>query len=108
MGCPQLADVLAPEEPDIVIEGKRGLDAFASTNLDFILRARGITTLALGGFLINCPVGSTMRTCYEKGYDVIALTECTTTVSPSFPLALTIIWRKSRKIRPGASKNVAM
>nr|WP_294526719.1 cysteine hydrolase [uncultured Rhodopila sp.] len=77
----EIVDVLKPEEQDIVIEGKRGLDAFASTNLDFILRARGITTLALSGFLTNCCVESTMRTGYEKGYDVITLTDCTATVS---------------------------
>src|SRR5260370_41458172 len=29
---------------------------------DFILRSRGITTIALGGFLTNCCVESTMRT----------------------------------------------
>ena len=52
----------------MVVEGKRGLDTFATTNLDFILRARGITTIALGGFLTNCCVESTMRTGYEKGY----------------------------------------
>jgi ureidoacrylate peracid hydrolase len=63
------------------VEGKRGLDAFASTNLDFILRSRGITTIALGGFLTNCCVESTMRTAYEKGYNVITLTDCTATVS---------------------------
>jgi nicotinamidase-related amidase len=33
-----IVDELAPREGDIVIEGKRGLDTFASTNLDFILR----------------------------------------------------------------------
>ncbi len=77
----EIVDVLAPEEPDIVIEGKRGLDAFASTNLDFILRARGIDRIALGGFLTNCCVESTMRTGYEKGFDVVTLTDCTATVS---------------------------
>ena len=41
---------LKPEPGDIVIEGKRGLDGFASTNLDFILRSRGISNIALGGF----------------------------------------------------------
>src|SRR5271170_1147215 len=46
-----IVDVLKPEPGDIVIEGKRGLDGFATTNLDFILRARGISTIALGGFL---------------------------------------------------------
>ena len=57
------------------------MDGFATTNLDFILRGRGISTIALGGFLTNCCVESTMRTGYEKGYDVITLRDCTATVS---------------------------
>ncbi len=77
----EIVDSLKPADNDIVIEGKRGLCAFASTNLDFILRSRGITTIALGGFLTNCCVESTMRTAYEKGYDVVTLTDCTATVS---------------------------
>ena len=74
-------DILKPAPQDIVIEGKRGLDAFASTNLDFILRSRGITTIALGGFLTNCCVESTMRTGYEKGYQVVTLKDYTATLS---------------------------
>ena len=77
----EIVDDLAPEQSDIVVEGKRGLDAFASTNLDFILRSRGITNIALGGFLTNCCVESTMRTGYEKGYNVITLKDCTATLS---------------------------
>jgi ureidoacrylate peracid hydrolase len=77
----EIIDVLKPEPHDIVIEGKRGLCGFASTNLDFILRSRGITTVALGGFLTNCCVESTMRTAYEKGYDVITLKDCTAALS---------------------------
>jgi ureidoacrylate peracid hydrolase len=77
----EIVDDLAPEPADIVIEGKRGLDAFASTNLDFILRSRGITNIALGGFLTNCCVESTMRTGYEKGYNVVTLKDCTATLS---------------------------
>jgi ureidoacrylate peracid hydrolase len=76
-----IVDDLTPEKSDIVVEGKRGLDAFASTNLDFILRSRGITSIALGGFLTNCCVESTMRSAYEKGYNVITLKDCTATVS---------------------------
>ncbi len=71
-----IVDDLAPVAGDIVIEGKRGLDTFASTNLDFILRSKGITTIALGGFLTNCCVESTMRTGYEHGYKVITLNDC--------------------------------
>jgi ureidoacrylate peracid hydrolase len=77
----QIVDDLAPGEDDIVIEGKRGLDTFASTNLDFILRSKGISTVALGGFLTNCCVESTMRSAYERGYDVVTLTDCVAATS---------------------------
>jgi nicotinamidase-related amidase len=77
----EIVDDMKPASEDIIIEGKRGLDAFATTNLDFILRSRGIETIALGGFLTNCCVESTMRTGYEKGYNVITLKDCTATVS---------------------------
>lgn len=76
-----IIDALRPQPGDIVIEGKRGLDAFASTNLDFILRSKGIRTVALAGFLTNCCVESTMRSAYEKGFDVITLKDCTATLS---------------------------
>lgn len=76
-----IVDDLAPAEGDILIEGKRGLDTFASTNLDFILRSKGIDTVILGGFLTNCCVESTMRTAYENGYRVITLTDCVAATS---------------------------
>jgi nicotinamidase-related amidase len=76
-----ICDGMAPQVGDIVVEGKRGLDTFATTNLDFILRSREIETVAIGGFLTNCCVESTMRTAYEKGYDVITLTDCTAATS---------------------------
>lgn len=76
-----IVDALAPKDSDIVIEGKRGLDAFPSTNLDFILRSRDIRTVVLAGFLTNCCVESTMRSAYERGFEVITLTDCTATVS---------------------------
>ncbi len=71
-----IIDELAPADEDIVLEGKRGLDAFASTNLDFILRSKGLQTVVLSGFLTNCCVESTMRSAYERGFEVITLTDC--------------------------------
>jgi hypothetical protein len=59
-----------------VIAGKRGVDSFVSTNLDFSLRSKGITTIVFGGFLTNCCVESTMRTGYEHGHRVLTLTDC--------------------------------
>lgn len=77
----QIIDELAPQQGDIIIEGKKGLDCFMSTDLDFILRARGITDLAIAGLLTNCCVESTMRSAYERGYRVVTLVDCTATVS---------------------------
>jgi ureidoacrylate peracid hydrolase len=77
----EIVDALAPQEGEVVVEGKRGLDSFATTNLDFILRGRGITTIALAGFLTNCCVESTMRSGYEKGYVVITLSDCVAATS---------------------------
>ena len=77
----QIIDELTPATGDIVVEGKRGLDTFASTNLDFILRSKGISTVALGGFLTNCCVESTMRSAYENGYRVITLSDCVAATS---------------------------
>jgi len=77
----QIVDDVAPQDGDIVIEGKRGLDTFASTNLDFILRSKGIRNVALGGFLTNCCVESTMRSAYEKGFNVFTLTDCVAATS---------------------------
>ena len=76
-----IVDALKPQPGDILIEGKRGLDAFPSTNLDFILRSKGIQTVVLGGFLTNCCVESTMRSAYERGFDVITLKDCTAALS---------------------------
>ena len=76
-----IVDDLTPATGDILIEGKRGLDTFASTNLDFILRSKGIDTIILAGFLTNCCVESTMRSGYENGYRVITLTDCTAATS---------------------------
>ena len=56
-----ICDAMAPKEGDVVVKGKKGLDAFPNTDLEEILVKKGIDTVALGGFLTNCCVESTMR-----------------------------------------------
>jgi ureidoacrylate peracid hydrolase len=77
----EFVEGMQPSKGDLVIEGKRGLCAFASTNLDFILRGRGIENVALGGFLTNCCVESSMRTAYERGFNVYTLVDCVAATS---------------------------
>mmetsp|Transcript_5449 Transcript_5449/g.14207 ORF Transcript_5449/g.14207 Transcript_5449/m.14207 type:complete len:172 (-) Transcript_5449:110-625(-) len=78
----EICDELKPEEGDAVVQGKHGLDGFASTDLNSLLKQNNVETVVLGGFLTNCCVESTMRTAYELGYEVITLTDCTAATSP--------------------------
>jgi len=73
---------MQPQPGDLVVEGKRGLDAFPGTNLSRLLVQNGIETVVLGGFLTNCCVESTMRTAYEKGFNTVTLTDCCATTTP--------------------------
>merc|ERR1712093_381612 len=72
---------MTPVDGDVVVKGKKGLDAFPGTDLEEKLKENGIETVVLGGFLTNCCVESTMRSAYEKGFNVVTLTDGTATTS---------------------------
>ncbi len=52
-------------------------DAFADTDLDLVLRSKGIKTILLTGFIANVCVETTGRDGYIKGYYPILVTDCT-------------------------------
>merc|ERR1711953_1557034 len=72
---------MTPQEGDIVVSGKKGLDAFPGTDLEELLKKHDLHTVAVGGFLTNCCVESTVRTACEKGFNVVTLTDCTACTS---------------------------
>ncbi len=76
---PEIIPQLTPQPGDIVIEGKKTLDAFHSTALDYLLRANEIEHVAMTGFHTNWCVESTARSAYDKGYRVTVLADCTAT-----------------------------
>ena len=76
---PEIIDELKPQPGDLVIEGKKTLDAFHSTALDYLLRANEIEWIVLAGFHTNWCVESTARSAYDKGYRVIVISDCTGT-----------------------------
>lgn len=76
-----ICDAMKPEAGDVLVKGKKGLSAFPGTDLEEQLLAKGIETIALGGFMANCCVESTMREAYDKGFNVITLTDCVGTTS---------------------------
>jgi nicotinamidase-related amidase len=72
--APPDASRLAPdagvEAQDVVIV-KRQWGAFYGTELDQLLRRRGITTLLLGGIATNFGVESTARAAFDRGYALV-------------------------------------
>ena len=76
---PEIIPQLAPRKGDVIIEGKKTLDAFHSTALDYLLRANEIEYVAFTGFHTNWCVESTARSAYDKGYRVIVIGDCTAT-----------------------------
>lgn len=76
---PEIVDALKPRPGDIIVEGKKTLDAFHSTALDYLLRANEIEYVAFTGFHTNWCVESSARSAYDKGYRVIVIADCTAT-----------------------------
>jgi len=75
-GAGTIPEVLQFGERIIEVPGKRGLNAFASTNLDSLLQNKGIKNLALAGAITSICIDSTGRAAFEKGYKVIQLSDC--------------------------------
>ncbi len=67
-----------PGEPVIV---KHRYSGFMDTDLDLILRSKGIRTIALVGVATNVCVESTARDGYQKGYYVVVVEDCVGTLS---------------------------
>ena len=71
-----LVEELTPQEGDIVIPKTR-YSGFCNTNLDGILRSRGINTLVLTGIATNVCVESTLRDAFFLEYFGVVLADAT-------------------------------
>jgi biuret amidohydrolase len=74
---------LAPEADEPVID-KPGKGAFYQTDLDLMLRNRGITTLLVCGVTTEVCVHTTVREANDRGYRCIVLGDCCASYFPDF------------------------
>lgn len=84
-------DLLEEVAPDLVIAAG-GLDAFYASDLDLVLRTRGVVRLLFAGSWLETTVHSTMRDANDRGYECLLVVDACTPVEPDLvPAAVSTI-----------------
>ncbi|MFL5588440.1 MAG: cysteine hydrolase family protein [Ktedonobacteraceae bacterium] len=75
MTATEIHPAIAPQPTDIVVT-KRRVSAFSGSDLEVVLRAQGISHLALCGIATSGVVLSTLREAADKDYQLTVLSDC--------------------------------
>jgi biuret amidohydrolase len=78
-----IIDELAPAEGEPVLD-KPGKGAFYATDLELLLRNRGITRLVVTGVTTEVCVHTTVREANDRGFECLVLADCVGSYFPEF------------------------
>ncbi|WP_443749826.1 hydrolase [Asticcacaulis solisilvae] len=104
-GMPEGADRLVDGlfQPGDLRVTKRNWSAFHGTELDLLLRRRGIATIVLGGIATNFGVESTARSAYELNYGVVVAEDaCASPTAELHRVSMTGVMPRVARVRQSA------
>jgi biuret amidohydrolase len=93
-GLELVPELLDPEH-DIVVRNKKRYDCFHATELDHVLRSRGITTVLVTGVNTNSCVLATTVSGNAKDYAMVVVEECVDTMDPALHEAALAVIRQA-------------